>query len=60
MRARDFADSVASLIQDESGYQRVSTRDLILIDMAFESMRHHIKTELARRRGKVKLTVVQK
>lgn len=60
MKARDFADSVTSLIQDHSGYQRISTRNLILIDMAFESMRHHIKTELARRRGKVKLSVVPK
>lgn len=60
MLARDFAESVTSLIVDQNGYQRLSTRNLILIDMVFESMRHHIKTELARRRGKVKLTVVQK
>lgn len=60
MLARDFAESVTSLIVDQNGYQRLSTRNLILIDIAFESMRHHIKIELARRRGKVKLTVVQK
>lgn len=60
MTNSQFAAAVVTMIDDPSAYRRCSVKDLVLIGAVLEAIREGIGKELASRKRKPSLRLIQK
>lgn len=59
MTNRQFAAAVVSMMDDQSAYRRIAVADLVLISTILGVIRDDIERELASRKRKPRMRIVQ-